>query len=105
MVSPQELNLIYASLPHKKGEKFNVLARVDTPSHNGLPKYILLYRHSSGLPRGYLITKLDTSGVTVLSETPENPFRGGDIQDVKAPLPILVACSLYKQCLGYISAD
>jgi hypothetical protein len=105
LASPPELNLIYGSIPHGKDEKFNILARVDTPSHNGLPKYMLIYRHSSGTPRGYLIIRLDTNGIKILSETPENPFAKGDISDLKFSMPILAASSLYKQCLGYISAD
>lgn len=100
LVSPQELNLIYGSLPQKKGDNFQVLGKHDYKTETGLPKHFLLHQHNGGKTEKYLIVRLDVSGVTVIDESYDNPFRRGTVPQFKKELPLTVACALQSQCFG-----
>ena len=81
LASAEELNLLYALIPHKSGmDKFHILASC---SDGKLTKYYLiaLLDHgplSSGVdPDEYLIARTSHDGVKVYYRKPGQPFAGG----------------------------
>lgn len=97
LASPQELNVFYGSIPNKKDEIFVPLARAEWKNNT---KYFLLRRSAGFRSRSYLVVKLSSTGLEIIDERFDNPFRYGDTPWLGGSLPLPAAAEIYRQVFG-----
>jgi hypothetical protein len=85
--SAEELNMIYASLPQSKGDKFVVLSSARVTN---ILKFYVVQQMVSGVPAKYFILSTSPTGCTIYYKGKDEPFLKGVIPDLKGGIPLQV---------------
>ncbi len=95
MVSAEELNILYAAIPHKRGkDQFQI-----TSAHrksNTLKYYILEKPHPHAPVSIYIIASTSKDGCTIYYEGDEHPFARGEAPLLLQQMPMEDLWSLWK---------
>jgi len=98
LVSAEELNLLYGSIPHRRDiDKLTVLASF---RQNYATKYYVLrlpHQHDPGR-QDFIIASTSPRGCEIHYQGDEAPFTGDMSPLLKVPLPMTVLWNLYGLC-------
>lgn len=100
LVSAEELNVLYGSIPHRRGvDKFKIHSsyrKSDTTKY-----YILSKRHEE-VPQKtvFIIASTTTTGCFIHSKSDEVPFENGLIPKLTLTMPVEDLHNLYKASEG-----
>lgn len=100
LASPEELNLLYLSIPHRRGvDKFKIHSSY---RKNDTTKYFILSRPHRHAPQKtmYLLASTSPQGCFIHSESEKIPFDKGMVPDMNLTMPLEDMFMLYKSSLA-----